>query len=70
MVPGEEKKRECEIPKSVGALHQSADALILTTDLFHLAASACPIQNNTLKTRALWELYRAPESFSAPLGTP
>lgn len=34
--------RECEIPKSVGALHQSANALILTTDLFHPAASPMP----------------------------
>lgn len=61
------KKRECEIPKSVGALHQSADALILTTDLFHLAASACPIQNNTLKTRALWELDCPPPPNPSPL---
>lgn len=35
---------ECEITKSVGALLQSANALILTTDLFHLAASPPPFQ--------------------------
>lgn len=47
--------RECEIPKSVGALHQSANALILTTDLFHTAASACPAQNTALRTGVLQE---------------
>lgn len=49
------ERRECEIPKSVGALHQSANALILTTDLFHAAASACPTQNIALKTWVLRE---------------
>ena len=47
--------RECEIAKSVGALHQSANALILTTDLFQPAASACPTSNTALKTKVLWE---------------
>lgn len=36
------ERPECDIPKSVGALHQSANALILTTDLFHATASARP----------------------------
>lgn len=63
---GQKKKRVCEIPKSVEALHQSADALILTTDLFHLADSARPIQNHALKTRS----STAPESFSGPPGQP
>lgn len=57
MVPGE-KKRENEIPKSVETLHQSANALILTTDFFfffHMAAPAWPTQNNALKTRVLGE---------------
>lgn len=49
------ERRECEIPKSVGALHQSANALILTTDLFHMAAPAYPTQNIALKTRVLRE---------------
>jgi len=51
------KRRKCEIPKSVGALHQSANALILTTDLFRPAASACPTPNTALKTRVLREPF-------------
>ena len=49
------ERGECEIPKSVAALPQSANALILTTDLFHLAAPACPTPNIALKTRVLRE---------------
>lgn len=47
--------RGCEIPQSVRKLHHGANALILTTDLLRLAASARPNPNTALKTTVFWE---------------
>lgn len=49
----------------VRKLHQSANALILTINLFRLAASARPSPNTALKTPVFWE---PPEFCLTPPG--
>lgn len=62
MVPGE-KERECKIPKSVGALHQSANALILTTNFSPwLPLDALP--KTLLSKPGSYGSLSAPESYS------
>jgi len=62
------ERPECDIPKSVGALHQSANALILTTDLFHAAASARPNPKHRFQDHGTCWSLSAPETCSSPPG--